>query len=88
MRQVLTELLDTSAEFAELWGRRDARGKTLERKRFMHSEVGPLTLTMQTFGVRSAPGQELVVHHAEPASPSAEALALLGPPAAPSVPES
>jgi transcriptional regulator with XRE-family HTH domain len=78
VRQVLTELLDTSPEFAELWARHDARGKALEHKRFEHRDVGPLTLTMQTFDVRSAPGQELVVYHAEPASPSSEALALLG----------
>ncbi|WP_306320169.1 MULTISPECIES: helix-turn-helix domain-containing protein [unclassified Streptomyces] len=78
MRQVLTELLDGSAEFADLWARHDARGKALERKRFAHHDVGPLTLTMQTFDVRAAPGQELVVYHAEPASPSSEALALLG----------
>jgi hypothetical protein len=37
-----------------------------------------LTLTMQTFDVRSSPGQELVVYHAEPASASSTALALLG----------
>ncbi|MFC9916490.1 helix-turn-helix domain-containing protein [Streptomyces sp. NPDC059862] len=78
VRQVLTELLEHSPEFAELWARHDARGKALERKRFEHRDVGPLTLTMQTFDVRSAPGQELVVYHAEPASPSSEALALLG----------
>ncbi|MGW0909658.1 helix-turn-helix domain-containing protein [Streptomyces sp. NPDC002853] len=78
VRQVLAELLALSPEFAELWARHDARGKALERKRFEHREVGPLTLTMQTFDVRSAPGQELVVYHAEPASPSSEALTLLG----------
>ncbi|MEV0529572.1 helix-turn-helix transcriptional regulator [Streptomyces sp. NPDC050439] len=78
VRQVLGELLERSPEFAELWARHDARGKALERKRFAHREVGPLTLTMQTFDVRSAPGQELVVYHAEPASPSSEALTLLG----------
>jgi hypothetical protein len=78
VRQVLTELLDASPEFAELWARHDARGKALERKRFQHREVGPLTLIMQCFDVRAAPGQELVVYHAEPASPSSEALALLG----------
>lgn len=50
----------------------------LERKRLAHREVGPLTLTMQTFDVRSAPGQELVVYHAEPGSPSSDALTLLG----------
>ncbi|MFG2228347.1 helix-turn-helix domain-containing protein [Streptomyces sp. NPDC048644] len=77
-RHVLGELLAGSPEFAELWARHDARGKSLERKRFEHREVGPLTLTMQTFDVRSAPGQELVIYHAEPASPSSEALALLG----------
>lgn len=78
VRQVLGELLELSPEFADLWARHDARGKALERKRFEHREVGPLTLTMQTFDIRSAPGQELVVYHAEPASPSSEALALLG----------
>ncbi|WP_086560288.1 helix-turn-helix domain-containing protein [Streptomyces africanus] len=78
VRQVLTELLEHSPEFAELWARHDVRGKALERKRFEHRDVGPLTLTMQTFDIRSAPGQELVVYHAEPASPSSEALALLG----------
>lgn len=78
VRQVLGELLERSPEFAELWAHHDARGKALERKRFEHREVGQLTLTMQTFDVRSAPGQELVVYHAEPASPSSEALALLG----------
>ncbi|MDA2806084.1 helix-turn-helix domain-containing protein [Nocardiopsis suaedae] len=78
VRQVLGELIDASPEFAELWSRHDARGKALERKRFTHRAVGPLTLTMQTFDVRSAPGQELVVYHAEPASPDNSALALLG----------
>ncbi|MGI5152892.1 helix-turn-helix transcriptional regulator [Plantactinospora sp. CA-294935] len=78
IRQVLTELLERSPEFTELWARHDARGKALERKRFRHPDVGPLTLTMQTFDVRSSPGQELVVYHAEPASASRAALALLG----------
>ncbi|MFC9970743.1 helix-turn-helix transcriptional regulator [Spirillospora sp. NPDC127200] len=78
IRQVLTELLERSPEFARSWARHDARGKALESKRFHHREVGPLTLSMQTFDVRSSPGQELVVYHAEPASTSSEALMLLG----------
>jgi len=78
VRQVLTELLELSPEFAGLWSRHDARGKALESKRFEHHAVGPLTLTMQTFDVRSSPGQELVVYHAEPGSQSGQALALLG----------
>ncbi|MGW5646565.1 helix-turn-helix transcriptional regulator [Saccharopolyspora sp. NPDC003752] len=78
IQQVLGELLAESPEFAELWRSHDARGKALERKRFEHRDVGELTLTMQTFDVRSSPGQELVVYHAEPGSPSSEALTLLG----------
>ena len=78
VRRVLGELLEASPEFAELWSRHDARGKALERKRFAHRDVGPLTLTMQTFDIRSAPGQELVVYHAAPASASSGALASHG----------
>jgi transcriptional regulator with XRE-family HTH domain len=78
IRQVFAELLEHSAEFTDLWVRHDVRGKALDRKRFHHHDVGPLMLTMQTFDVRSSPGQELVVYHAEPASPSSAALALLG----------
>lgn len=78
IRQVLAELLERSPEFAVLWARHDARGKSLERKRFRHHAVGALTLRMQTFDVRSSPGQELVVYHAEPASASSAALTLLG----------
>lgn len=78
IQQVLTELLDRSPEFAELWTTHDARGKALESKRFDHHAVGSITLTMQTFDVRSSPGQALVVYHADPGSPSLEALTLLG----------
>ncbi|WP_028921697.1 helix-turn-helix domain-containing protein [Pseudonocardia acaciae] len=78
IRSVLAELLERSEEFRELWARHDARGKALETKTFEHPEVGRITLAMQTFDVRSAPGQELVVYHAEPGGPSATALSLLG----------
>ncbi|WP_406077955.1 helix-turn-helix transcriptional regulator [Micromonospora sp. NBC_00858] len=78
IQQVLTELLSSSPEFAELWTRHDAHGKALQSKCFHHRDVGPMTLTMQTFDVRSSPGQELVVYHAAPGSTSAHALALLG----------
>ncbi|WP_408642285.1 MmyB family transcriptional regulator [Saccharopolyspora indica] len=43
----------------------------------MHPDVGPLTLIYQAFDVRSTPSQQLITYHAEPASPSAHALALL-----------
>ena len=77
-RTVLAGLLASSREFRDLWTTHDTRGKALERKRFHHPRFGPLILTMQTFDVRSAPGQHLVVYHAEPGTASIEALRLLG----------
>lgn len=76
--EVLDSLTTRSEEFAALWQRHDARGKRLESKRFRHPEVGELTLHMNAFDVKSAPGQELIIYHAEPGSASAEALTLLG----------
>lgn len=76
-KAVLAELLGAAA-FRRLWDRRDARRKCLARKSFRHPEVGLLTLNMQTFDIRSAPGQELIVYDADPGTPSADALKLLG----------
>lgn len=78
IREVLDLLLRESPEFTALWARGDARGKTLGVKRFVHPDVGPLALSMQAFDVRAKPGQQLIVYHAEPGSPSAEGLSLLG----------
>lgn len=77
VREVLGELLAVD-EFRSLWERRDARRKCLARKTFQHPSVGRVTLNMQTFDVRAAPGQELIVYDADPGSPSVDALRLLG----------
>lgn len=76
--EVLAELTARSAEFGRIWRGHEAHGKRLERKRFQHREVGALDLQMNAFEVKAAPGQELVVYHAESGSPSADGLALLG----------
>ena len=78
VNEVLQTLLTRSPEFTTLWDRNDARGKRLESKRFHHSEVGDLTLHMNAFDVRAAPGQELIVYSAVPGSATADALTLLG----------
>lgn len=75
---VLEELLTGSPAFARLWERHDAWGKRAETKGFRHPQVGEIVLRMTSFDVRSTPGQELVVYHAEPGSESADALRLLG----------
>ena len=49
-----------------------------EIRRFRHHEVGELKLVCELFDISSAPGQQLIIFHAEPASPSEQALALLG----------
>ncbi|MDP9793371.1 transcriptional regulator with XRE-family HTH domain [Catenuloplanes nepalensis] len=77
IRTVLTTLTEHSAEFRALWADHRARGKSMEVKSFHHPSVGETTLRMHTFDVRSAPGQELVVYHADPGTPSADALRLL-----------
>ncbi|MFJ8016982.1 helix-turn-helix transcriptional regulator [Streptomyces sp. NPDC096339] len=75
---LVSELTEHSADFSRLWNTHRVRGKTSDAKHFLHPDVGPLTLTYQAFDVRDAPGQQLVVYQAEPATPSARALALLG----------
>ncbi|MGF1425857.1 helix-turn-helix transcriptional regulator [Kitasatospora sp. LaBMicrA B282] len=67
-----------SEEFAALWSSHTVHGKTGAGKELVHPDVGALDLTYQTFDVRGAPGQQLVIYHAEPGSAGAQALALLG----------
>jgi transcriptional regulator with XRE-family HTH domain len=76
--ETVGELSVRSPDFGRLWARHDIRQKTRETKRFRHPLVGELSLSYEAFTVNSAPGRQLVVYHAEPGSPSAEALSLLG----------
>lgn len=78
VRAILSRLLAESSSFTRMWSENDARGKQAATKHLMHPDVGPLTLQSQVFDIRSAPGQELVVYHAEPGSSSADALGLIG----------
>ncbi|WP_328383645.1 helix-turn-helix transcriptional regulator [Streptomyces sp. NBC_00400] len=78
LRALVRTLTEHSTDFARLWNSHTVRGKTQNAKHLLHPGVGPLTLTYQAFDVRDAPGQQLVIYHAEPGSPSAQALHLLG----------
>lgn len=78
LRVLVRELTEHSADFTRLWNTHAVRGKTQDAKHLLHPDVGHLTLTYQSFDVRDAPGQQLVVYQAEPGSPSAQALDLLG----------
>ncbi|OUC91669.1 helix-turn-helix transcriptional regulator [Streptosporangium minutum] len=78
LAELVRTLTDQSADFARLWNAHTVRGKTQDAKHFLHPDVGPLTLIYQAFDVRDAPGQQLVIYHAEPGGASAQALDLLG----------
>jgi transcriptional regulator with XRE-family HTH domain len=78
LTELVGELSLKSEDFRRLWARHDVRAKTTGSKSFRHPSVGDLTLQYETFTVNGAAGQTLIVYHAEPGSPSAQALALLG----------
>ncbi|MEV8409773.1 helix-turn-helix transcriptional regulator [Streptomyces niveus] len=78
LRELVASLTGRSEDFTRLWNAHTVRGKTRGAKHLMHPDVGPLTLTYQCLDVRDAPGQQLVIYQAEPDSPSAHALSLLG----------
>ena len=72
------ELSLGSEDFRRLWARHDVRPLGGGTVRMWHPEVGDLELRREKLGIGGTDGQLLVVHHAEPESPSARALALLG----------
>ncbi|WP_049571839.1 helix-turn-helix transcriptional regulator [Streptomyces sp. SBT349] len=78
LRELVSSLTATSEEFTALWSSHTVYGKTYDTKELVHPDVGSLSLTYQSFDVRGAPGQQLVIYHAEPGSPSSQALSLLG----------
>lgn len=77
IEEVLVALDRHSAEFRRLWADPMVSGKDLDFKRLNHPAVGELELTMQSFGVRSAPGQQLIVYHPASGSRSDDGLRIL-----------
>lgn len=78
LTEVIGELTVRSPAFAALWARHEVRPKAGELKRIRHPEVGLLELHSQAFGIPDAPGQQLHVYSAEPGTPAADGLKLLG----------
>ncbi|MEU3853729.1 helix-turn-helix transcriptional regulator [Streptomyces sp. NPDC029554] len=81
--ELVQELLEASTEFRALWNDQNVGALTRAFKVFVHPDVGRIDLTYESFEVRAAPGQELLVGSAEPGSRSAQALAYLASMAAP-----
>ncbi|MGP4019083.1 helix-turn-helix transcriptional regulator [Saccharopolyspora sp. 5N708] len=78
IRALVEEFRQTSPQFRALWQDQTVAGLTRAFKVFVHPEVGRVELTYQTFDVRDAPGQQLLVGTPEPGSRSADAIAYLG----------
>ncbi|WP_210585517.1 helix-turn-helix domain-containing protein [Streptomyces sp. GESEQ-35] len=71
------ELSVKSEEFRRLWATHDVKEKGYGVKHLRHPLVGELTLHFESFRLSDGTEQGLVTYHAEPGSPSADALRLL-----------
>ncbi|CAN5196288.1 helix-turn-helix transcriptional regulator [soil metagenome] len=74
---LVDEMLAVDA-FRTLWEDQTVGGLARAYKVFVHPMVGRIELTYQTFDVRDAPGQQLLVGTPAVGSSSADSLALLG----------
>jgi transcriptional regulator with XRE-family HTH domain len=78
MHDLIGELATRSAEFRRRWSSHDVRLHGAGTKTFNHTSVGDLQLAYESVDMVSDPGLTLTIYAAEPGSPSADALALLG----------
>ncbi|MFI1264742.1 MULTISPECIES: helix-turn-helix transcriptional regulator [Streptomyces] len=77
LSELVGELSMKSEDFRRLWAEQAVADKGHGTKRLHHPFVGDLSLAYETFQLPSDPGLYLITYHAEPGSPSAEALRLL-----------
>jgi MmyB-like transcription regulator ligand binding domain len=78
LAELIGELSMKSEEFRRWWPHHDVHEKTHGTKRCEHPLVGPLTLNFESLVLPADGDQTLVVYTAEPGSPSATALRILG----------
>ncbi|MHC3475595.1 MmyB family transcriptional regulator [Streptomyces sp. 7R007] len=78
LTQLIGELLLKSHRCRQLWARHDVRRWESATTRLMHPQVGELRLRREKLAIAGPEGLLLVVHRAEPGTPSAQAPALLG----------
>jgi len=71
------ELSVKSEDFRRLWAAHDVKEKSHGVKRLHHPLVGEMSLMYESFRLAGDADQSMVVYHAEPGSPSAQALRLL-----------
>jgi hypothetical protein len=77
LNELVGELSVRSERFRRLWARQDARRKRSGTLPIDHPQIGPIELSYQKLPIPDTDDQTLVLYHAEPGSPSAQALTLL-----------
>lgn len=75
--ELVGELSLASDRFRRLWARQDVQAREGVPIRVSHPQVGELTVHCDKLAVGGAPGQTLVVYHAQPGTDSGEKLTLL-----------
>jgi len=78
LQALVGELSTRSPEFRAKWGVHDVRRHATGEKHFVHPVVGALDLHFEGTRLMSDPGLSLLLYSAEPGSPTADALRLLG----------
>ncbi|MBO9522637.1 MAG: helix-turn-helix domain-containing protein [Nocardioidaceae bacterium] len=78
LQELVGELSTRSETFRQLWASHDVRTHGTGTKRFHHPDVGELVLAYEELAITAEPGLVLLVYTAEPGSPSADGLRLLG----------
>jgi len=78
MHDLVGELSTRSKDFCRRWSSHDVRLHGAGTKLFHHGVVGDLELAYESVDMISDPGLTLTIYAAEPSSPTARALDLLG----------
>jgi hypothetical protein len=61
-QELITELLETSPDFAAIWARQDVRGRQEGLKRFQHPSLGRLDLEFTSFQLAEQPSLRLSLY--------------------------
>ena len=78
LHDLVGELSTRSEDFRRRWGTHDVRTHGAGVKHYHHHVVGDLALSYLSSDLRAEAGLSMTIYAAEPGSPSAHALALLG----------
>ncbi len=78
LSDLIGELTTRSQDFTRRWAAHDVRFHRAGTKRLRHPVVGELDLNFEAMTLASDPDLTLLVYTAEPGSPTADALRLLG----------